>query len=227
MKDQSRSALIVMAKRPFPGQTKTRLSPPLSAKDAAELYACFLRDAIDLACTVPDVTLFIAYAPLGAEAYFRQLAPDVQLILQVGDTLGERLDYVLTSCLDAGYSRVAAMNSDSPTLPHAYLAQAFRSLHDAVTDVVLGPCDDGGYYLIGWKRPYPRLVCEVAMSTPQVLQDTLAIAAEEGLNVALLPSWYDVDDGEDLARMTHDLQQSPQGSHTRQFLLERQGVRES
>ena len=220
MKERSRSALIVMAKRPFPGQTKTRLTPPLSAADAADLYACFLRDVIDLACALPGVTPFIAYAPQEAAAYFQALAPGVQLIPQVGETLGERLNFVLTYCQQAGYNQVAAMNSDSPTLPQYYLAQAFEELNHAGTDVVLGPCEDGGYYLIGWKRPYPRLVRDVEMSTPQVLQDTLTLAADEGLRVALLPAWYDVDDAADLRRVFTELQAAPNDSFTHRFLLD-------
>ncbi len=219
MKPENRAALIVMAKRPFPGQTKTRLTPPLSPEAAADLYACFLRDMIELASNFPGVTPFIAFAPLDAEAYFRDLAPGVRLIPQIGRTLGERLNYVLSYCLDAGFDRVVAINSDSPTLPPRYVAQAFTELASSATDVVFGPCEDGGYYLIGWKRPCPRLVCEVTMSTPQVLQDSLAIAAEEGLQTALLPPWYDVDNAADLQRVKDDLA-ATDGAHFTQLFLQ-------
>lgn len=217
---QTHQALIIMAKRPFPGRTKTRLSPPFSAEEAADLYEHFLCDAIELVRRLPDVIPFIAYAPgEGAVEYFRQLVPDFELIPQLGSTLGERLDYVLSACLEAGYQQVAAMNSDGPTLPVAYLAQAFEHLADAATDVVLGPCEDGGYYLIGWKRPFPRLVRNVQMSTPHVLQDTLAIAAVDKLQVALLPCWYDVDNATDLARVQADLQRDSRiAPYTRRFL---------
>ena len=205
-----------MAKRPLPGRTKTRLTPPFSTVEAAALYECFLRDALDLARAVPGVRPIIAYSPLEAKDYFQKLAPAFGLIAQTGATLGERLDAVLTHCLQAGFTRVAAMNSDSPTLPVAYVVQAFDCLSDADTDVVLGPCEDGGYYLIGWKRPHPRLVREVQMSTPHVLEDTLALAAAEALRVALLPTWYDVDDVRDLDRAQTDLALA--GRHTRRFL---------
>jgi rSAM/selenodomain-associated transferase 1 len=209
-----------MAKQPFPGRTKTRLTPPLSAVESADLYACFLRDVIALASSVPEVTPFVAYAPVDAESFFWGFAPDVQLIPQVGATLGERLEFVLTSLLDAGFDHVAAMNSDSPNLPQRFLAEAFEQLAEPGTDVVLGPCEDGGYYLIGWNRPNPRLVREVKMSTPNVLQDTLAIAAEENLHVSLLPTWYDVDSGGELQRLLDDLDNLPADSHTRRFLCE-------
>ena len=96
--------------------------------------------------------------------------------------MGERLDNALTGCLKRGYERVAVMNSDGPTLPASHLARAFEALRDGV-DVTLGPSADGGYYLIGVKQPAPRLLREVRMSTPTVLADTLALAAEERLQV--------------------------------------------
>ncbi|MCA9924601.1 MAG: TIGR04282 family arsenosugar biosynthesis glycosyltransferase [Anaerolineales bacterium] len=202
-----RRALLVMAKRPFPGQTKTRLTPFFSVEAAAELYACFLRDVLALVRQVPGVTPFVAYAPVAEETavYFRELVPDFELIAQVGETLGERLDTVLSGCLASGFDQVAAINSDSPTLPVDYLIDAFARLDEPETDVVLGPCEDGGYYLIGWKRPYPRLVREVKMSTPHVLADTLAIAAADNLRVSLLPPWYDVDELTELKRLRHAL----------------------
>ena len=215
-----RQALLVMSKRPEAGRTKTRLSPPMSAKEAAGLYESFLLDALALARAVPDVKAIIAYSPPDARDYFQQLAPDFALFPQLGDSLGERLDAVLTASLNLGYDRVAAINSDSPNLPAEYIARAFDLLHDEALDVVFGPCDDGGYYLIGVKAPHPRLVRDVQMSTPHVLRDTLAVAKREGLTTKLLPMWYDVDAISDLQRLQTDLEAAPQqvARHTRRFL---------
>lgn len=210
-----------MAKRPYPGQTKTRMIPALTAQEAADLYACFLQDILALARSVPGVTPFIAYAPADntTKSYFQELAPDFGLVPQLGADLGARLDGVLTYCLHNGYAQVVAMNSDSPTLPPAYLAQAFTRLDDPAVDVTLGPCEDGGYYLIGWKQAQPRLVRDVQMSTNHVLQDTLALAQADNLRVALLPSWYDVDELAELRRLQAELRQKPDAAqHTRQFL---------
>ena len=217
----SEKALVVMAKRPHSGQTKTRLAPPFTLEEAAALYECFLFDTLELARAAADVIPFVAYAPAdqASEEYFRQLAPDFELVAQTGATLGERLDGVLSGCNKKGYGQVAAMNSDSPTLPVDYIDDAFMQLDDPDTDVVLGPCDDGGYYLIGWKRPHPRLVREVEMSTDQVLADTLAIANKENLNVSLLAPWYDVDDLADIRRIQSDVLDTAHGAeHTRRFL---------
>ena len=212
------NALIVIAKRPAAGHTKTRLTPPLTPAQAAELYECFLRDTLDIARAVPDVTRLIYYAPPEAAPYFADLAPDFLLTPQAGLHLGERLDHVLTRCLRAGFQRVVVMDSDSPTLPPAYVAQAFQVLADH--DVVLGPCDDGGYYLIGLTQPQPRLLREVHMSQPYVLRDTLALAAQAGLRVALLPAWYDVDTVQALAQLQMELaEDSAAAPHTRARLL--------
>jgi rSAM/selenodomain-associated transferase 1 len=215
---EMKRALLVIAKRPTPGQTKTRLSPPLSAEQASRLYECFLHDTLDLARAVPDVTRLIAYLPSGEADYFRELAPDFGLVLQRGASLGERLDNALAHCLCDGFDRAVIMDSDSPTLPSAYVVRAFDLLDGA--DVVLGPCEDGGYYLVGLNRPQPRLLRGVRMSTPNVLRDTLALAEEVGLRVAFAPTWYDVDTARDLRRVDDELRTAKNGlaHHTRELL---------
>jgi rSAM/selenodomain-associated transferase 1 len=221
---QPLNALLVMAKHPTPGQSKTRLCPPLSPEQAAALYECLLRDTLHLMRQVPETQPVIAYFPRSARDYFARLAPDFELWPQAGENLGARLDYVLTHYLDRGYRRVVAMNSDGPTLPAAHLVTAFEALDEDKTDVVLGPSEDGGYYLIGMKQPAPRLLREVEMSTPHVAADTLILARAEGLDVKILPGWYDVDDGGSLSRLAEELAYAPAeiAPHTREFLA---GVR--
>jgi len=212
-------SLLVVAKRPAAGQTKTRLCPPLAAAAAAALYECFLRDTLDIMRSVPGVARGIVYLPEAATDYFQALAPDMALTVQRGADLGARLDYLLNEALAGGVDQAVVMDSDSPTLPAAYVAEAFARL-DGDADVVLGPCDDGGYYLIGLKRPQPRLFREVQMSTPFVVRDTLALADALGMRVALLPTWYDVDTAAELERLRAELAGSRDGAarHTRAFL---------
>jgi glycosyltransferase A (GT-A) superfamily protein (DUF2064 family) len=168
---------------------------------------------------VDKVQRVIAYLPSEAEEHFHHLAPDFQLTPQDGNDLGIRLDNALSLYLSRGCERAVIMDSDSPTLPPAYLSQAFAVLKDGA-DVTLGPCDDGGYYLIGIKKPAPRLLREVRMSTSTVAADTIAMAKEEGLCVTLLPTWYDVDDVDSLLRLVKELETVDHqvASHTRQFL---------
>ena len=211
----------MMAKRPTVGQAKTRLAPPLSAEQAASLYACFLNDTLALVRQVPGVQAAIAYWPANEHQYFSQLAKDFELLPQAGADLGARLDHTLAHFFQQGCRYAVVMDSDSPTLPAAYLRAAFRQLEDGA-EVVLGPCDDGGYYLIGMKRPFPRLLREVRMSTPSVMADTLALAVQAGVQVSLLPAWYDVDDLFSLERLAGELSHGPPETarHTRQFLQE-------
>ncbi len=200
-------ALLVIAKHPQAGQTKTRLTPPLTPEDAASLYACFLLDTLSLVRNISNVCRFILYAPDHKTAYFQQLAPDFKLLGQNGSNLGARLDNALNHCLNNGYDQVVIMNSDGPTLPQTYLEQAFAYLAD--TEVVFGPSEDGGYYLIGLTRPQPALVRKVRMSTSTVLEDTLAIAQKKEITVSLLPPWYDVDTIAELHRLRQELDQTP------------------
>ena len=211
-------ALIVMAREPRAGETKTRLTPPLTAKQAAALYHAFLLDTLDLMRQAPGVQPVIAYTPPEAERFFRGSAPPgFQLTPQAGAGLGERLERVLRLHLESQYDQAVVIGSDSPTLPPDYVTRAFEALDDPRIDVVLGPSEDGGYYLVGLKAPCAALFRGVAMSTPTVLTETLARAGGRGLCVALLPKWYDVDTPDDLARLRQELARGPTlvARHTR------------
>jgi rSAM/selenodomain-associated transferase 1 len=152
---------------------------------------------------VPDVQRVVCFLPEDARNYFLQLAPDMELICQYGASLGERLDHLLTDALASGSQQAVVMDSDSPTLPAGYISQAFEQLTDA--DVVLGPTQDGGYYLIGLKQPQPHLLRQVQMSTSHVLADTLALTKASNLVVSLLPTWYDIDKIDDLFQLDDEI----------------------
>jgi len=224
MPSEVHNALIVVAKQPAPGRTKTRLTPPLDPEQASQLYECFLNDTLDLIRKVNQVQPVIAFLPGGAEPYFHQLAPDFDLIQQEGPDLGARLDNAISTYLSQGYQRVVIMNSDGPTLPPSYLARAFRALEYG-SDVVLGPCEDGGYYLIGSKQPIPHLLRDVQMSTPTVAADTITLAIEAGFRHHLLPTWYDVDDEASLIRLAKEVENSDGrvAVHTRRFMAQHFG----
>lgn len=202
------NALIVVAKRPVPGFTKTRLCPPFTPGDAAELYHCLLLDTLALMARVDIADHAIAYTPADARAYFENLAPNgFSLAPQQGTNLGERLANALRHHLDLGYRRVVIMNSDGPTLPLACLEEAFSELNSA--DITLGPGHDGGYYLIGMEKPYPELFQGITWSTEHVVRQTLAACHRLGLAVHQLPEWYDVDVEADLDRLRRDLTSDP------------------
>lgn len=208
MSSEAKRILMVVAKAPARGQTKTRLGATIGLDAAAEFYQCLLLDVLDVVRQAPGITPAIAYTPAGSEAFFDEIAPDFALVLQQGDDLGARLDHVLTTCLNDGYARAAVMSSDTPLIEPCAITQAFDALDDGA-DVALGPCDDGGYYLMAVKRPQPGILRPIKMSTPRVLQDTLDAAARHGLRVTLLPMSCDVDTADDLSRMQDQLVQLP------------------
>jgi uncharacterized protein len=198
-------AVAVMAKAPSVGGVKTRLVPPLSAEEAADLSGCFLKDIADnilaAAANVP-IRGHVAYSPAGSESVFRSLLPPaIELLPPRRSGLGASLYDAVSDLLAAGYGSVCLVNADSPTLPTALLVEAATALQGPGDRVVLGPASDGGYYLIGLKRPHRPLFVDIAWSTPQVLAQTRERAASLALETVLLPGWYDVDDLASLRRL--------------------------
>jgi rSAM/selenodomain-associated transferase 1 len=201
------AALIVVAKKPEPGFTKTRLCPPLTPGEAAEFYRCLMLDTLALAAKLHIAEHTLAYTPAGSLPYFKNLVPDgFKLVEQQGVNLGERLTNALAKHFELGYRRVVIMNSDGPTLPLSYLQEAFTALDHA--DITLGMGHDGGYYLIGMKELQPELFKEIAWSTEEVIPQTIDMCNRLRLTVHQLPEWYDVDVAADLDRLSHDLVQN-------------------
>ena len=198
-------ALIVMAKQPRAGSTKTRLTPAKTAQDAADLYAAMLDDTVARLAARDDVTLMIAAGTSRSILWFEESFPGVEVVPQGEGTLGERLDRVLSNALQAGYESAFAISSDSPDLPDAHLTGAFELLDGDDVDVVLGPSEDGGYWTIGWKEPWTDMVVGVEMSRSDVLENSVRIAEESGARVALAGEWYDIDEIADVERLKQAL----------------------
>ena len=208
-----------MAKVPHIGTTKTRLSPQISPAEAAGLYEALLKDTIALARKLKHIDLAVAFSPSSSKHYFQKISPSQSMLLPVDcDNIGSCLEQVLRLLIEMGYKKAIAINSDGPSLPIAYLAQAFQELED--NDIVLGPNDDGGYYLIGLKRIFPELFSSIDWSTSAVLTQTLERIKQLDQKVYLLPSWYDVDTYADFRRLKIDLERLPTSdlAHTREFL---------
>jgi uncharacterized protein len=189
-------ALAIFAKTPLPGLVKTRLTPPLSAEESADLYRCMLLDTIARVSTLPYDT-FLFYH--GDERYFRGIASAAELIAQQGDDLGARLAQAFALLDSRGYRACSVIGTDAPDLPLSYIEESFRSL-DAGSDVVFGPAEDGGYYLVGVSGRHAELFHDIPWSSDKVLATSLERARASRLAAALLPSWYDVDCIDDLRR---------------------------
>src|SRR6266566_9262477 len=216
-------ALAVMTKAPQAGRVKTRLVPPLTPEEAAELNKCFLRDtasAISNACSprpVGDARAshseaataacgIAVYTPVGAESAYTDVLPaDFSLLPQRGDEFGERLYFAVEDLFKCGFASVCLIDSDSPTVPAENFAEAVQLLSIGQDRVVLGPSEDGGYYLIGVKKLDRHLFEQIDWSTERVLNQTIERAAEIGLEIKLLPTGYDVDDGASLHRLCNEL----------------------
>jgi rSAM/selenodomain-associated transferase 1 len=204
---RSQPAVIIMAKGPRAGEAKTRLAPLLSAEESAALAGCLFADVAACARKIaPEV--IVAYAPAGGRELLEPLLPPgaaAWWLEQRGADLGERLSFVLERAWAAGFGPLVVLGSDSPTLPPEYVAEAFGALATGDHDIVLGPTDDGGYYLVGLRAPAPRLFERIEWSTPRAYQQTADNAARLKLRLRELPRWYDVDTPSDLLRLRAEL----------------------
>ena len=200
------SEIVVVVKAPRVGLVKTRLTPPLTKEDAAALAACFARDVVNCASGLADVVI-IAYAPAGGRAALETTLRrgDLLWLEQRGADLGERLDAAAAHAFARGFGPLVFLGADSPTLPPSFISQALQSLAEGQSDIVLGPTDDGGYYLVGLRRPAPGLFQNVAWSTPEAYAQTVRNAERLGLRLHELPRWYDVDTPADLLRLRAEL----------------------
>lgn len=197
--------LAIMAKSPRPAYSKTRLIPAIGADGAARLAAAMIRDTAALCLSVSrariTVTAAICFAPDDGEAQLRELAPGVEtFVAQRGDSLGQRLSAAFDDLFETGAERVVVIGADSPTLPAEVIERAFDRLDQGI-DLVIGPTRDGGYYLIGLRRPTSALFVAIPWSTSRVLAATLDRAAAKQLTVELLPEWYDIDEPDDLEHL--------------------------
>src|SRR6266853_1054235 len=202
-------ALAVMTKAPQAGRVKTQLVPPLTPEEAAELNKCFLRDTADaiLIAAGTDTACGIAvYTPVGAESAYTDILPaDFSLLPQRGDGFGERLYFAVEDLFKCGFASVCLIDSDSPTVPAENFAEAVELLSIGQDRVVLGPSDDGGYYLIGVKKLDRHLFEQIDWSTERVFNQTIQRATEIGIESKLLPTGYDVDNAASLRRLCDEL----------------------
>ncbi len=206
-----------MAKAPVAGRVKTRLSPPLTPEGSMRMSAAFLRDItrnlVEAARDAP-IDPWVAYAPEGdAHLFDGLLASGTQLLLADGagdmpagvERFGRCLWQATDRLLARGYGAACVLNADSPTLPTEFLVRLARALAEPGDRAVLGPAEDGGYYVLGLKAPHGRMFADIDWSTANVAAQTRARAGDLRLPLVELPAWYDVDDRDALARLLPDM----------------------
>ena len=219
---KSKSALIVFAKVPEPGKVKTRLTSLLSPEWAARLYESFLLDALDLYSSLKvDVRLYFSSPVDRIPERFR--LESLSLHQQKGPGLGERMATAFVETFIAGYERAIVIGTDHPTLPVSFIEQAFELLKDPHS-VVIGPSDDGGYYLLGMSEFYSVLFKDMVYSHEQVFSQTMQRAANTDAFIHVMPAWYDVDTPDALKRLIGELSQSSLPLKRTKESIERLGV---
>ncbi len=196
----SRGWLIVFAKAPRPGFVKTRMSPPLSLDECAEFYAAMLADVLDasagFAAALELVPVLAFHPPDAVAELMGSTPPGYRIQAQRGAGLAERMANAFAEAAAAGVSRVLLRGSDSPALELSQLEMAMSFL-DGGDDVVLTPDQSGGYAMIGMRAPQPRLF-EIAMSTEDVLEQTVQIAGSLGLRSSITTPGFDLDTVDDV-----------------------------
>jgi len=214
-----------MAKAPRPGEVKTRLFGALSSEEAKQLYVAFLSDTFALMEEVmeerEELALALCYTPEGEEEAFEEVEREGSLMIpQRGEDLGERLTNCFTDLFALGFESVVVIGADSPTLPGEYVFDAFECF-ETDEDVVIGPTEDGGYYLVGMRKLHKRIFDDIPWGAAGALGATIDRAKEAELDLVLLPEWYDVDTPEDVERLKRELEENKDvAKFTRRFLKE-------
>ena len=188
------SVLIVFAKTPQPGMVKTRMTPPLSPDQAAELYTHMLDDVLEASAQFGAVlgleVVLALHPPDACPAFSARVPRNVRVVAQQGLDLAERMSFAIMQAAASGAARILVRGSDSPVLDCATIESALAALDEA--DIAIAPDLDGGYGLIGVKAPAPMLF-EHPMSTHTVLEETLESARRSGLRCSVLEPRFDLD----------------------------------
>lgn len=225
-----RCAIAIMCKAPIAGRAKSRLRPALSAVQCATLAAAFLSDTVRTAQAC-GAHVLVSYWPssVAAEQEIRVAAGhNVLVFAQQGNDLTERILHSFAVLFDQGYESAALINSDTPDLRVARLeaaVEAFRTCRD--NPLVLGPTDDGGYYLVGCRcnarDQLQSIFAGVRWSTASALTDTVRNSEAAGIRTILLDSWNDIDTPADLLRLAARLQITPEAAPATTAVLDRLG----
>ncbi|UCG77509.1 MAG: TIGR04282 family arsenosugar biosynthesis glycosyltransferase [Nitrospirota bacterium] len=188
------SALIIMAKYPDPDTVKTRLSGSMSPQERVGLYEKLLHNTISRLSGLSGIDTIINYTPYNADSYFKMFGSDV--FPQVEGDIGERMFRAIEEVIGRGYGKTVLVGVDIPDLTGGIVENAFSMLEH--NDLVFGPALDGGYYLIGMKKPLEAIFRDIQWSSPHTLQQTIVVAESLGRTIAYTEYLQDVDTIEDV-----------------------------
>lgn len=200
--------LVIMAKAPRPGAVKTRLAPSLSLNAVTDFYSCLLDDTLALARSLRDIEIAIMCPTSDVNELTELAGNKATVVAQNGEGLAAGLTSVFAHFAGDLGRHTIAFNSDSPHLPPSVLDDAFETL--ATHDVVVGPTDDGGYYLVGANSSHPTLFASDGMGTSSALERLLSRIRTLKLSVGFVDPFYDIDVGDDLTRLEAELSLAPE-----------------
>lgn len=201
-----RGAVVVMAKAPREGFVKTRLTGAYPGRDIVQLSECMLRDTLALVQTLSGVHVAVMCPSEDVADLAARFPAGVQVVGQRGSGLAAGLASTFEEFVP-DFRRVVAVDSDSPHLPLRVLESAFELLER--NDVVVGPTEDGGYYLVGASAMHRRLFDPSTIGTGNARDVLVGNARALGLSLALTEAWYDVDQPADLRRLAAELRLEP------------------
>jgi len=200
--------LVIMAKAPRPGMVKTRLIDSLPLPAVTALYRCLLEDTLTLATSLKSVEVAVMCPEADQNELAQLLGNTVQVVAQKGQGLAAGLTSVFGHFTGDDRQKVIAFNSDSPHLAPSVLNSAFEIL--ATHDVVVGPTQDGGYYLVGAKAAHTALFESDGMGTGSALDRLLTRAKALELSTGFTEPFYDIDIANDLILLARELQVAPE-----------------
>ena len=214
--------LVIMAKAPRPGAVKTRLIPSLPLQAVTAFYRCLLDDTLALARSLGGVEVAVMSPASDVDELARLAGHGARVVAQEGEGLAAGLASVFSRFAESHPRRIIAFNSDSPHLPRSVLEYAFAML--AAHDVVVGPTDDGGYYLVGAKTSHPTLFTLDGMGTGSALERLLSRTQALELSVGFADPFYDIDVADDLLRLAAELERAPARAPRTAVWLEQWGA---
>ena len=202
-----KKALLTFVKAPVPGTVKTRLQAGIGPEKTVEIYKSFIREILSITTDFNNVDRFLGCAPSSNHDFFTEMEQlyKIKTFDQRGSNLGEKIINAFNDYFTTGYDSIVLIGSDSPTMPIEYIKMAYQKLEE--NDFVIGPCCDGGMYLIGAKQKLdPVIFQDIPWDTSEVLNLVLEKLFNRNIQFSMLPFWYDVDNADDLKFLKLHLQ---------------------
>lgn len=213
-----KNAVIIFTRVPIPGQTKTRMMPYLSGAECARLHTYFLED-IEQECKKTSADIFVYYTPQDKGKQLEKILGAQKYVPQRGETLGDKMYLAIEEILDKGYEKCLLFGTDIPEIRAEYLERAFKVLNNK--DIVFGRTEDGGYYLVGMKKPCKEVFGLSLYGHSKVFEETLKYLEESDLTVGFTKTLSDMDEMEDLRAYRERMRKDKrlQDTYTGKYLM--------